>query len=520
LNGVYAYGATSTFPSQTFNASNYWVDVVFTAGLSASLTSIAVTPAGSSVQTGATQQFTATGTYSDSSTQNVTNQVSWTSSSATVATINAAGLATATGVGTATISATLGGVTGNTTLSVKSAPLTLNTTTLPQGTVNVNYLATLTATGGALPYSWTLAAGTLPGGLTLNTNGTITGAPTAAGISTVTIQVADAGTPVATVSKVFTLTTVQSAPTPFTLFGNATPGIIDDGDTASVELGMKFRSDVDGTITGVRFYKGVNNTGVHTGSLWNSDGSLAATVTFAGETVSGWQQANFSPAVAIKAGNTYMVSYHAPNGHYSADATYFTNSGLYNPPLYALRNGVSGSNGVYLYGSGGFPNQTFSSSNYYVDVVLSTPATTAVRLFPTATVIQSGTLGAGSVAGLKADDNTFYQVKSTTSGTRTATWYGSFTGVPQSLTALALSYVGKNSTTCTEALSVWNFSNNTWFQINSTAVGTGEVLRYNIVPSGFSAYVSGTGEVRVQVSCSAATNFTASGDFMSISYQP
>ncbi len=198
---------------------------------------------------------------------------------------------------------------------------------------------------------------------------------------------------------------------------------------------------------------------------------------------------------------------------------------LESPPLYALRNGVSGSNGVYLYGSGGFPNQTFSSSNYYVDVVFSAPATTAVRLFPAATVIQSGTLSAGTVSGLTADDNTFYQVKSKTSGTRTATWYGSFTGVPNSLTALAVSYVGKNSTTCTEALSLWNFTTSAWVQINSTSVGTGEVLRSNIVPSGtLSDYVSGTsgpGEVRVQVSCStAATNFTSSGDFMSVTYQP
>ena len=140
-------------------------------------------------------------------------------------------------------------------------------------------------------------------------------------------------------------------------------------------------------------------------------------------------------------------------------------------------------------------------------------------------MIQSGTLGAVTVSPLTADENTFYQVKSTTSGTRTSTWYGSFMSVPKSLTGLAVSYVGKNSTTCTETLAVWNFTTSTWVQINSTSVGTGEVVRSNIVPSGkLSDYVSGTsgsGEVRVQVSCStAATNFTASGDFMSITYQP
>ena len=63
-NGVYAYGAASAFPSQTFNSSNYWVDVVFSSGPAPTLTSIAVTPANPTIQAGATQQFTATGTYS------------------------------------------------------------------------------------------------------------------------------------------------------------------------------------------------------------------------------------------------------------------------------------------------------------------------------------------------------------------------------------------------------------------------------------------------------------------------
>ena len=64
-NDVYAYGANSTFPNQTFNNTNYWVDVVLQAGPPPTLTSIAVTPANPTIPTGATQQFTATGTYSD-----------------------------------------------------------------------------------------------------------------------------------------------------------------------------------------------------------------------------------------------------------------------------------------------------------------------------------------------------------------------------------------------------------------------------------------------------------------------
>ena len=73
----------------------------------AALLSIAVTPAGPSVAAGGTKQFTATGTYTDNSTQNLTNQVTWASAATTVATIsNAAGsqgLATSLAPGTALI---------------------------------------------------------------------------------------------------------------------------------------------------------------------------------------------------------------------------------------------------------------------------------------------------------------------------------------------------------------------------------------------------------------------------------
>ncbi len=84
------------------------------------LVSIAVTPATPSILIGATQQFTATGTYSDSSTQNITSTVTWTSSVPAVATINSAGLATGVAVGTSTIQATASSVTGSTVLTVTS----------------------------------------------------------------------------------------------------------------------------------------------------------------------------------------------------------------------------------------------------------------------------------------------------------------------------------------------------------------------------------------------------------------
>ena len=75
-------------------------------------------------------------------------------------------------------------------------------------------------------------------------------------------------------------------------------------------------------ITGLRFYKGADNTGLHTADLWDSNGNLLATATFSAETGNGWQQVSFSAPVTIQAGVIYVASYHT-NGFYSADAGYF-----------------------------------------------------------------------------------------------------------------------------------------------------------------------------------------------------
>ena len=87
------------------------------------LTSIAVSATAQSLAMGLTLQFTATGTYSDSSTKDLTATASWSSSKTSVATISSAGLASAVALGSTTISATSSGVTGTSTLTVTAAAL-------------------------------------------------------------------------------------------------------------------------------------------------------------------------------------------------------------------------------------------------------------------------------------------------------------------------------------------------------------------------------------------------------------
>ena len=64
--------------------------------------------------------------------------------------------------------------------------------------------------------------------------------------------------------------------------------------------------------------------------------------------------------MAITAGTVYVASYFAPAGHYAGDGGYFATAGVDNGPLHALKDGVSGGNGVYAYGgASSFPTNTY-----------------------------------------------------------------------------------------------------------------------------------------------------------------
>ncbi len=113
------------------------------------LQSIAVTPANPSIVQGATQQFTATGTYSDNTTQNITSTVTWSSATTATATINTTGLATGIGVGTSNITASLNGVTSTVDVLTVSATdvapvVTSVSSTTPNGTYGVNSTIAIT----------------------------------------------------------------------------------------------------------------------------------------------------------------------------------------------------------------------------------------------------------------------------------------------------------------------------------------------------------------------------------------
>jgi hypothetical protein len=304
-NGVYAYGAGG-FPNQTYNAANYWVDVAFTTGAPDTTPPTVTSVTPANAATGISVATTVTATFSEA--------------------MNASTITTSTVV-------------------LRDPGNTIVASTVSyNGTTNVVTLTPTAALAASTTYTATVAGG-------------------AGGVKDV------AGNALAS-SFVWSFTTGTGPACPCTIWNaSATPAVLAANDSGAVELGVRFRADQNGTITGVRFYKAATNTGTHVGSLWTNSGTLLATATFTSETASGWQQVTFGTPVAITANTTYVVSYHTNVGNYSVNGAYFASAGADNPPLHALATGVSGGNGIYAYGAGGFPNQTFNASNYWVDVV-------------------------------------------------------------------------------------------------------------------------------------------------------
>lgn len=137
-----------------------------------------------------------------------------------------------------------------------------------------------------------------------------------------------------------------------------------------VELGMVFKSIVRGKITHIKFYKPVaSDAAVYTVNLWTYTGTLLTSQTYSANGKSGWQRVALNNPVAVEDNTNYVVSYHCKSGKYVYKASIFQSDRKRGDLIAPATNAVNG-NGRYAYSTTPkFPNQTFASSTYFVDVV-------------------------------------------------------------------------------------------------------------------------------------------------------
>ena len=218
-------------------------------------------------------------------------------------------------------------------------PLSVTTTSLPTGTVNVPYAGTLVATGGQPPYTWNIVSGSLPVGLSLNTSsGAITGTATTGGTSNFTVRVADAEPFAATATESLSITLNQgvangsgdhtpptitiTAPTPATFINQSTPQInvgyqdaVGTGENSASGIDTStLRIALDGAdITGGLFSVGATTASAHiaTALLQGTHNLTAAIKDIAGnlgQTSAGFTVDLTSPTISVTASPTANLS--------------------------------------------------------------------------------------------------------------------------------------------------------------------------------------------------------------------
>jgi len=201
------------------------------------------------------------------------------------------------------------------------APLSITTTSLPNGQVGTAYSVTLAATGGTTPYAWTLTGGALPAGLTLApATGAISGTPTAtANATSLTFAVTDSSTPAQNQSVTLSLT-VNSSGTAATCGETSQTGT--DSGNALGQLGTPCVTGTNTagyTVSSISYWVGSPTStsfdlGVYSDSSGTPNTLLCSVSTGTITPSSGWNTIGISGCPALTANTPYWVGYITGSG--------------------------------------------------------------------------------------------------------------------------------------------------------------------------------------------------------------
>lgn len=407
-NGVFG-AAAGTFPTSTYNSSNYFVDGVVSTTLPFVVSSTSPSAGATGVSTSSSVSVTflraadpttltsSTFTVADAGGNAVSGSVSYNSGSNTATFTPSSALASSTTY-TATVAGSVKAADGTslgsaatwtfTTAAPAPPPPSVQSTTPASGATSVS-----PGTGVSASFSRAMDPATLnqssftlavSGGAqvsgTVSYNGTTNvatftpSAPLALG-TTYTATLAGSvsasdGTPLSgPVSWQFT-----TASCPCSLFSDVSAPAssgnpVQDGRSGtgpfSYEFGIKITVTAPVSLTAIRFYKDALETGTHVGNVWGADGTPLAQVTFTNESPSGWQTQALATPLQLQPGVTYVISINA-NAFFGVTGGGLASQIVSGP----LQSVADGANGVYASTAGTFPSQSWNSSNYFVDGVV------------------------------------------------------------------------------------------------------------------------------------------------------
>lgn len=213
---------------------------------------------------------------------------------------------------------------------------------------------------------------------------------------------------IASIAVAVSIALVVLAPRPAeaTVFGIDTiPKVASDPDPNPAELGVRFSASRTIVVSGIRFYRGADNTGRHVGRIWSPSGKVLRTVVFPRTSAVGWVEATLRTPLRVRPGQQLIASYSAPHGHYANDPGGFakrSTDGVVTYPRGA---------GVFTYRIGSMPHRVWDHANYYVDIRYSTgsahPSTspsTTPALTPTPTPAPSTASGSPAPVGAASLD--------------------------------------------------------------------------------------------------------------------
>jgi uncharacterized protein YjdB len=280
--------------SATFHAVDGPVTGVASLGVIVTLKSITITPVNPAIANGTSLQLTATGIFSDGTTQDLTSSVSWTSSTGAIATVSNTGLITGTSVGSTTITATQAGVSGTTIVTVTGAVLTSITVTPTNSSIAKGTSTPLTATGNfsdgsthdlTTSVTWTSSTPLAMVSNAAGSQGVVTGADKGMATITATQGALSGNTAVSVTSAILVAIVVtpvnSSVPNGITEPFTAT-GAFSDGTTQDLTTQVIWSSsspamatvDSSGVVTGT----GVGNATI-SAALGTVSGSAPVTIT-------------------------------------------------------------------------------------------------------------------------------------------------------------------------------------------------------------------------------------------------